>query len=512
MKNNKFKNFLSRSRNKISKWVYKFASLSFVKHILLFYLFITLIGSLLLYLPIAQQSVKSVGYINALFTSASAFSDTGLVTVTTATTWSIFGQAVIAILILVGGVGWFALKIYLLNILFGRPISFRSRETLAGERGSSKLGNTRRLVKISVSILFILVILATITLTLYFYFVEPNTDPFGKNAALSSGQTPINYVNETPYHNALTAFRFGLFHAISGLNNAGFDIIGSSSLQPYYHRYGLQIIFIILFVIGGIGYPVLYDLFVFFKSRFTGEKFKWSLFTKVSMLAYVSVTIIGLASTFAMEVPKKGGFWENADYGSNGDKTMALFFNTMSTRNAGFGTIEMSDLSSGTMIIYSLMMFIGSAPSSTAGGIRTTTIAIIVLGIWSRIRGKRSVRIFNRKINMQTVGRSYIVAATASFIVLIGTLVLMSSWASYGGTASDATFPMTALLFETASAFGTTGLSTGLTPQLSTASKLILILIMFIGQLGVSSTLLVWDSKRNKSRKYKLVEEDITIG
>lgn len=508
MKKNNNKGFFKISKEAISNLIYKFRSLSFVKHILVFYLFITVIGSLLLFLPIAHQNSNDVSYVDALFTSASAFSDTGLATLTTATTWSMFGQAIIAILILVGGIGWFALKIYFFNILFGRNISFRSRETLAAERGSSKIGNTRRIVKISVSILFILVILATLTLTLYFYFVQPDTHPFG-----TSYKYDNDFINENPYHDALTSLRFGIFHSISGLNNAGFDIIGSSSLQPYYHEYGLQIIFIVLFVIGGVGYPVLYDLYMWFRSKFTKEQnFKWSLFTKISMMAYLTIVIVGLSTAFAMEVPRNNGFWSDKVYGSTGDKTMAIVFNTMSTRNAGFATVPMQALSKGTILLYTIMMFIGSAPSSTAGGVRTTTIAIVLMGVWSRVRGNKSVRAFNRRIDPNTVSRAYVVVTAALFIVLIGTMVLMSSWSGYNGPADENVYGFDALMFETASAFGTTGLSTGLTPHLSLASKLILILIMFIGQLGVSSSLLVWDSKNNKSRKYKFIQEDITIG
>ena len=503
-KNNKKKN--EKLSIKFRNLLFKFRQWSFVKHILVFYLFITVIGSLLLYMPYAQQSGVSVKYVDALFTSASAFSDTGLATLTTASTWSYFGQAIIAMLILIGGIGWFALKIYLFNILLGRPISYRARETLAGERGSSVLGDTRRIIKVSVTILFVLVILSSITLMTYFYFTEPSDDPFG--TATSNDK----YVMENPYHNVSASFRFGLFHSISGLNNAGFDIIGDHSLMPYYHKYGLQIIFIILFVIGGIGYPVIYDIYLFIRSKFTKEKFKWSLFTKISMISYVAIVIIGLSITFALEVPKNNGMWSSDRYGSTGDKTMGIIFNTLSTRNAGFASVDMADFSAGTHLIWSIMMFIGSAPSSTAGGIRTTTIAIVILGLWSKIRGKTNVRAFNRRIDPETVSRAYIVMVTAVIIVTVGTLVLMSSWTSYGGEVDDKKHGFDALLFETSSAFGTTGLSTGITGGLSTISKLVLIVIMFIGQLGVSSSLLVWNKKDSKQTKYKYVQEDITIG
>lgn len=517
MKKNVHKNIRKRIYEFFSNLVYKIKSLSILKHMLAFYFFITIIGSVLLYLPISRHSSVSVNYIDALFTSASAFSDTGLVTLTTATTWTHVGQAIIAILILVGGIGWFALKIYFLNILFGRPISFSSRETLSAERGTNKSGDIRRIVKISVTILFILIIIATIILSLYFYFIKPDTNPFG----IAGGVIDGKMIEETAYHDVGVSFRWGIFHAISGLNNAGFDIIGSHSLEPYYHKYGLQIILMSLFIIGGIGYPVIYDLYSWVKSKITKESFKWSLFTKISMTAYIIIATIGIGTTFLIETTRHtiGGheaFWNSEKYGSKGDKIMALIFNTMSTRNAGFGTVEISDLSSATLMIYIIMMFIGSAPSSTAGGVRTTTISIICMGIWSKIRGKNSVRMFNRKIPDKTVTRSYVVVTTAVLLVIFISLIGMSSFKEFGGEIyqglGENKHSYVHILFEVTSAFGTTGLSTGITSHLSTVTKFFLIILMFIGQLGVSSTLLVWDSKKNKFRKFGFVEQDVTTG
>ena len=192
---------------------------------------------------------------------------------------------------------------------------------------------------------------------------------------------------------------------------------------------------------------------------------------------------------------------------STGSKVMAIFFNTFSTRNAGFSTINLKELSQPTIILYAIMMFIGSAPSSTAGGIRTTTIALIVLSIWSKIRGVPNVRIFNRKIPRETTYTAGIVLSISLFIVFFVSFITMSSihgnFEGYGYID---------VIFEVSSAFGTTGLSTGLTPSLNTISKIFLILTMFIGQLGVSSTILVWRSNRNKQYKIDYIQEDIAIG
>ena len=548
--------------NFLTRTVYWFRSLSIVKHILVLYLFITLLGSLLLFTPQARTAGHSVSFVDSLFTSASAFSDTGLAIHTTSETWSMFGQAVIAILILIGGIGWFALKVYLFNIIFGRPIAYATRIALATERGSGVIGSTRRLIKISVSIMFIIIILFSVILTIYFYNVSGSMGGYDTDNPGKSGLAPINGAMKVGWSNNFLgqsakgdlglSIRYGIFHSISALNNAGFDIIGGHSIAGFYHNIGLQIIFIILFVIGGIGYPVIYDIYLFIRSKFTKEKFKWSLFTKISMTAYVSITLIGIGATFWIETTahdKTGlvgtahnvpSFWHDKTNGSSGDKSMALIFNTMSTRNAGFSTIKMGQLSRATLVVYIALMFIGSAPASTAGGIRTTTMAVVFMGIVSKLRSRERVQAFGKRIPTDTVTRSYIVTVTAFMIVMLAGVIGATSLSVGGGLANDGwqswnpsyvippsngitgtgtfgevifkRYDFTEVLFEVGSAFGTTGLSVGLTPYLSLASKITLILVMFIGQLGISSSLLVWGKRKSSSKHYSYTKEDISIG
>ena len=524
-------------RYKKGSWItylwYKFKSLSIIKHILFIYLFITILGSLLLLTPWAHNSgVDTPSYLDDLFTAASAFSDTGLVTKATFLTWSFFGQAVIAIMIMVGGLGFFALKVYMFNIILGRPISFATRSALSAERGSTTVGVTRNLIRVTVTILFIIVAIASVVLSIYFYFF--GADPL-QDTINSAKKANLSEVLIRPRGNWATSIRYGIFHTVSALNNAGFDIIGSHSLSPYYNNYGLQIMFIILFIIGGIGYPVIYDIYKWIRSKFTGEFFKWTLFTKVSMLTYLVVALVGITLTFTIELTahdytNNGGisqtFWHDKQYGGRGAKSMALFFSAMSTRNAGFSTIDMHQLSSGTLVLFAILMFIGSAPSSTAGGIRTTTVAIIFLGVWSRVKNRTTVRAFNKRLPSDTVTRSFIVVAVAATIVLIGIMVGFTSFAEHGGKINSSIenewhhlnsnyheeYSSTELFFEVASAFGTTGLSTGLTPNLSQGTLVVLIFIMFIGQLGVSSTVLLWGNKKSRKRKYNFVKEDLATG
>ena len=220
-------------------------------------------------------------------------------------------------------------------------------------------------------------------------------------------------------------------------------------------------------------------------------------------------------------------------YGSTENKGFALFFNSMSTRNAGFSTVRMGDFAPTTILLFSVLMFIGSAPSSTAGGIRTTTLGVVVIGLWGKIRGRDQVRVFNRRVSNDTVIRSYIVVTASITIVVIATLIAYTSFGHSGGLVNSsadnmfmqrkvmpdgseqyvaAPYSFNELIFETTSAFGTTGLSAGITSNLSLAAKITLIFVMFIGQLGVSSTILIWRSRKAKARNYNFIEEDLTIG
>jgi len=532
-----FKKLNDNKKNRFMKFFsnlfFKFRSLSLIKLLFIFYVLITLFGSLLLLAPLSQQN-NSIPYIDCLFTAASAFSDTGLVTSVTAAEWTEFGQAIIAILIFIGGIGWFALKIYIFQILFGRPIGFVYRQVLATERGSSRVGDTRSIIKVSVSSMFIIIAISTIILSIYFFFSNGNFGAantyFENGEMFSNAQGEFGFLDSAgnfrlnsefnPNGNFGQSFKFGLFHSISALNNAGFDIMGAHSIAPYYSDYFVQIMFIILFIIGGLGYPVIYDIYSFFKSKIKGNTFRWTLFTKVSTLTYLLLTIFGLISTFSIELTVdssiRTSLWNGADFGTNGEKTMAIIFHTFSTRNAGFSTVSYQAFSNNTLLIHSILMFIGSAPSSTAGGIRTTTFAIIILSIWKMLRNKESVNAFKRRIKPETVNQAFTVFLISIILVFISFFVVSTSITNSNEILSMGVnnFEINSvdIIFETVSAFGTTGLSTGITNLLNPISKIVLILIMFIGQLGVSSTLSIGTNKSSNSRKYKYIEENIAIG
>lgn len=494
----KNKNFLNRFNKNIKKY---FLNLSNFKVIFITYAFVTILAASLLTLPISRQDNRygdQVDFLKSLFTAASAFSDTGLTMSPTAHTWTDFGQAIIAILILLGGIGIFAIKAYIINIILGKWMSLGTRNVLEKERGAAKLGDLKKTIKISISVLFFLIIISTLILLLIFYFETGN---------FSFEDQSLN-----PKGNWSLSFKYAVFHSISALNNAGFDIISSNSLEPYYTIYSIQIVFIILLVIGGIGYPVIYDLYMFTRSKIQRRTdFHFSLFTKLSCVTYLIVFLLGLSTTLLFELASKDGIWNNDNLGTKSDRMMAIVFHVFSTRNAGFATTELQNFTEATLILFSTMMFIGSAPSSTAGGIRTTTLAIIVMAIWNKLRGINDVRIFKRRIPRETVISSFLVLIISIFIVVIATFVCLTSLDTIWGNA-PAKYNFVDIFFEISSAFGTTGLSCGFTPFLNVGSQLFLIVVMFVGQLGISSAILVWKSNKNFKNEANFIVEDVTIG
>lgn len=499
-----------------------------IKTIFLTYILTILFGSLLLYSPIAQTGKVEVKYIDALFTAASAFSDTGLTTLSTSTTWSYFGQAIIAILILLGGIGIFALKIYFFNWILKRPIKIFTRELINIERPGTTTGNTKKEIGTSISIIVVLIVISSIILTSYFYYFDGN------------------FLNEekslNPQYDFWTSLRYGIFGSISSLNNAGFDIWSNSSIAPYYNNYFIQSWLIFLFVVGGIGYPVIYDLYEYSKSKIfykfykkrKENNFKVSLFTKISLIMYLVLTILGIVLVMFFELINKNtdSFWLTTkvnifgyDYGSKFNRIMALIFSTMVTRSAGFSTINYFDLSSPSLLILSILMFIGSSPSSTGGGIRTTTLALIFLGLWSKFSSKPSIRMFKRSIPKDTVNNSFYVLILSLLIVFIGVVVSYTSsnninyfdpgtlnMVNIADNNNHRLFNLVDILFDISSAFGTTGISTGVLSHLNISSKVTFIFIMFIGQLGISSTILINHNENNDSFKYDYILEDVAIG
>ncbi|TDV24118.1 cation transport protein [Mycoplasmopsis mustelae] len=591
IKNSKIGLFFRKLNNSIR-------NLSQLKYLLIVYFLVVFLFSLLLWAPFAHANPQTDwysfrNYINAVFTTASAFSDTGLVVYDTFSYWNTFGQAIIAILILLGGIGIFALKFFIINYIFRRSMtSIGNVQLLQNERGGSDVNTTIKLVLSSVKFLLAVILISGFAMSIYFYYV-PAMHTKGVGEYLKGSNGELGYINSQGDWSI--AFRFGFFHTISAINNAGFDIVSGNSIMPYQQNYGLQIWIIILFVIGGIGYPTIYDIHEFIIHLFRKEKRKhrFSLFSKVSLISYVLLFLVGLifALGFELSSHSQTSLWnkiylpdskvyynsyqqwiqitnknpellkvleaKNATnlnatearlynilqarikdndqlwptlqeyikqgpmYGNWFDRTFAIIFTTFSTRSAGFATVNIHDFTTSTTLIYTILMFIGAAPSSTGGGIRTTTFALLVMTTLSVLLGRKRVRMFKRAIEKRTVFMATQTFILAFGLVIIVSLISFTSFDTHGGTIATVNlvqqqnqpvYNSMHIIFEVSSAFGTTGLSSGITKNLNIASKLAFILTMFIGQFGVSSTLLVWKRKKSKDRNYEYIDADLAIG
>ncbi|MDF2788013.1 MAG: synthase, partial [Neobacillus sp.] len=297
------------------------------------------------------------------------------------------------------------------------------------------------------------------------------------------------------YESPLSAFKHGFFGSISATTNAGFDITGSS-LIPFNNDYFAQTVIIFLMIIGAIGFPVIVEVYEFFLSLKSKKRYHFTLFTKLTTSTFVILTIVGgliiyLLDSYHFFADKS---WHETFFYS--------LFNSVTTKSAGLATMDINEFTVSNQLFMSVLMFIGGSPSSASGGIRTTTFAIVLLAIFFYARGKGSIKVFRRELHTEDVIKSFIVISTAAALCLLSILILSIT---EKGTLIQ-------VVFEVTSAFGTNGLSMGLTPILTTFGKILIILLMFIGRLGIVTCLLILRGKDNSQEKIHYPKEKVTIG
>jgi trk system potassium uptake protein TrkH len=432
--------------------------------ILLFgFLLIISIGTFLLSLPLAVQEGRSLGFLDALFTATSAACVTGLIVVDTGTHYSIFGQVVILILMQVGGLGFMTMASWF-AILLRKKITLRDRLILKESMNQASMEGLVRLIR--------RVILYSITIegiaALYFAIRWSFEMPVGK------------------------AIYFGIFHAVSIFNNAGFELFGDfRNMTPYVDDWGINIVSIALIFLGGIGFIVLSDLIEYPNTH------KLSLHSKVVLSVSSILIVVGALVFFIFEFVNMKTFgplsWDT--------KIIASFFQSANLRSGGTNTVDIASLREGTQFFMIILMFIGAAPGSTGGGIKVTTFAILIAAVVTMIRGKEDVVLFRYRLGKDSIYRATTITLIAIFILVSATMLL--------STTEDHHFLM--LLFEATSAFGTVGLSMGLTQDLTPIGKVIIILMMFLGRLG-TLTLAYALQSTNKKELYRHPEGKITIG
>ncbi|SEP60867.1 potassium uptake protein, TrkH family [Virgibacillus subterraneus] len=442
--------------------------LSTIHLIVLFYLFAVLFSTILISIPYFHQTGVGLSFIDTLFTAVSAISVTGLTVVSTAETFNAVGKVVLAIILQFGGIGIMTLGTFIWIIL-GKKVGLRGRQLIKIDQNRTTFSG---LVKLMISIFKIILIIelfGTIVLSTYF----------------------LSYFDT--WQEALLQ---GFFGAVSATTNAGFDITGSS-LIPFAHDYFVQFINMVLLILGAIGFPVLIEVQDLLSGNYRdiNNKYHFSLFTKITSFTFFSLLLAGWLAIYVLE---RNAFLADKLWH---EKIFYSLFQSVTTRNGGLATMDVSDFTIPTLLVICILMFIGASPSSVGGGIRTTTFAIMLLAILNHAKGKSSIKVYGREIDPDDINRSFIVITTA--IMLCATAIIF--------LASIEPFPIIEIIFEVCSAFGTTGLSMGITSELSTIGKCVIIFMMFVGRIGIFSFLFLMRGKETRDL-YHYPKEKVIIG
>lgn len=431
--------------------------------VLLAFVLLIALGTVLLSLPFSFDSgVEHPGFRDALFWATSASTVTGLGTVDISA-FSLFGELVLLALIQIGGFGIMTIG-SVLAIATTRRVGLRQRMLAQAEIGAVDMGELRSLIASIAKIT--LVVEATIAIILFAHLAT--VDGIGLGRAAYSG----------------------IFHGVSAFNNAGISLY-SDSLTQFVHDPLVVFPITAAFIIGGLGFPVIVQLRRHLHPR------RWNLHARITIVATLALLVIGPLVVLVVE-------WTNpATLGSMGlwEKLQAAWFQGVTPRTAGFNTVDIGAQREPTLNIMTALMFIGAGPASTSGGIKVTTFAVIVFAMWSEVRGDREVTAFHRRLPEQIVRQTMTVTALAVATVF-GTAVALTAMSP---------FSLTDTLFEAASAFGTVGLSTGITDDLPAAGQYLLVLVMLAGRVG-PVTFVVALAMRHRSRAYRYPEERPIIG
>lgn len=442
---------------------------------------IILMGAIILMLPVSNAAGQVTDPLTALFTATTSVCVTGLVVVPTYSHWSFFGQCVILLLIQTGGLGFMTFATMTV-VALGRKISLKDRLLIQESLNQNSMSGLIRLTQ--------KVVLGTI-------LVE------GCGAVLLC----FRFIPEFGFAKGLY---YGIFHSVSAFCNAGLDVIGPDSMVPYVSDPFVNLVLILLIVLGGLGYIVWLDVLGAVRRCKAGKhKLRYSFWVSVwkectlysrLVLMMTGILIISGALLFwLMEIRNPQTLGGLSFPGS----VQAAVFQSVTTRTAGFASIDQGAMMDNSKILSSILMFIGGSSGSTAGGIKTVTAAVLILTIWSYIRGRSDTEIFGRRISASAVRRAVSLFACAFLGILMVSMLI---------SGMDK-MPFLDVLFEVASAAGTTGLSTGITAALSPVSQVLVIMLMFVGRLGPLTVMMALTIRQKESRaNVRKPEEEVLIG
>jgi len=421
------------------------------------------IGTVLLMMPASSASNQVTSFVDALFTATSATCVTGLIVVDTGSYFSLFGQLVILLLIQIGGLGIMTISTAF-AIMLGQRITLKLENVMYQVVGGSQSLNVLQLLR---SIVLVTLLIESVGALLL-------------------------YTRFSAHYLPLEAFYMSIFHSVSAFCNAGFSLI-SVSMMGYVSDIVMNLGITFLIILGGLGFTVIIDLHRYFFIRERVKKL--ALHSKIVLITSGTLLVLGLTAFYITEY---NGTMEGFTIAK---RLLASWFQSVTTRTAGFNTIDTGSLSPASILITLALMFIGASPGSTGGGIKTTTFAVLVLSITSLLKGKRDLSICNRKIpstNIREATSLITLSATLIFFVLFLLLIVEP-------------FPFDKIIFEAFSAFGTVGLSTGITPLLSQTGKFLITILMYVGRIGPLTMIYAFAIKRNVVN-LDYAEEKIAIG
>jgi len=458
------------------KKIKKFFFGTYIRGFVVSYFLFLMVGATLLKLPISIQDGMSLSWIDAIFVSVSGMSTTGLSTIVVKDVFTVFGQTVLAFILQFGGVG-LIMFISTFWLVTRRKIGFRERNMIMTDQNQIGRQGIVAFIRNVLIMIFSIEIIGFIIMVII----------------LSVNHSDVFTFKEVLFQS--------FFLTISMFTNAGFDISpGADSLFMYSNDYAFQTLAMTLMVLGAIGFWPLAEFKQWFQAKIKKQKYEFSIFSKILISMHLGLWIVSAVIVYIVEF---NGFLANPDVGFIQGVYHSLFM-SLTTRNAGFATMSMNDMSSTTQVFFSVLMFIGSSPNSAGGGIRTTTFLVTLLGFIAFARGKDQVVIKNKSVKHEAIYRSMLVMIGAGALILIGLFIMTYSEAGKW-------FGVKEIFFELASAFGTTGLSLGITSSLSIVGKLVLILVMFIGRVGVLALLLMFKGDK-KGSNVKYPEMDLIIG
>lgn len=440
------------------------AKLTVWQFLALGYLVVIVAGSLLLMLPFATRDGQSTSYVNALFTATSATCVTGLAPYDTNIHWTLFGQIVILFLIQTGGLGFMTFVSIVFSAI-GRNLGLYERKALMLSEGEHRLSGVRRLVR---------------------------RIALGTTVVESAGALLL-CIRFIPDFGVGKGIYYSVWHSISAFCNAGFDLMGGVfadeqfvSLTRYATDPLVSLTIAFLIIVGGLGFCVWSDII---DAKCNVKKFR--LYTKVVLLVNTLFLVVSTVLFFFFE--HSNPTYENFTLG---EKWLVSFFNATTPRTAGFNTVDLTSLSDSGYLLTVILMFVGGSSGSTAGGIKINTLAVIVMGMVAVFRGRRDIDIGKKRIDFSLVSQALAVFVSCLILVITATLIICA-------IEPDEIAPFRSVLFEVVSALGTVGLSLSLTPVLSTASKCILILLMYAGRVGILTLALALGESRTASETKK---------